>query len=311
MQVFVRAVEAGGFTKATRTLQISASAVSKAISRLEERLGVRLLHRTTRSVALTDDGAAFFERAQRILAEVEDAELAMARSREVPRGKLRVDAPVALGRSKVAPLLPKLLAAHPELAVELTLRDHLIDIVAEGIDVAVRMVQPEDTGLVAKRLGTTYVLVCGSPAYFAKHAPPRVPGDLAKHECIRYLRGGEENEWRFAGPHEVPITVPIRGRFVANSTETLIDAAIAGVGIVRMFDFAIAEAVAKGQLQVVLHDFALEARPIFALYPRNRHLSPRVRVFVDALVAAFAGPVDVSKGGAPVRGPKRRQKRTR
>ncbi|MEO8800285.1 MAG: LysR family transcriptional regulator, partial [Polyangiaceae bacterium] len=196
IEVFTRVVDAHGFTRAGDSLGLTASGVSRIISRLESRLGVRLINRTTRSSSLTDEGAVYYERCTRILAELEDANRTVARARNEPRGRLRVDAPPVLGRHLLGPAIPRLLGRYPELSLDLTVRDELIDPIAEGIDVTVRLADLEDSELVSKRLGTFRLVVVASPRYLAKRGRPKSPADLRQHETVGFLSNGSPVPWR-------------------------------------------------------------------------------------------------------------------
>jgi DNA-binding transcriptional LysR family regulator len=289
--VFARVVDARSFTAAARSLGLTPSGVSRAISRLERRLGARLLQRTTRSLSLTDDGAAYYERCKAILVELADAEAAVARASRVPRGRLRVDAPTVLARHVLAPALPRFLARYPELSLDLSVRDHLIDPIAEGVDITLRMAAVmRDTELVAKNLGALRIVVAGSPRYLAKHGRPRHPDDLADHTVIGFLSGATALPWRFRNDREVAIT----GRLHSNSADACRDAAVAGVGLVYIYAFHIADDLARGRLVPVLVDYERPPRPVYALYARERATSPKLRVFLD-----FAGELVTASSRLP------------
>jgi DNA-binding transcriptional LysR family regulator len=281
--VFTRVVAARSFSKAARSLGLTPSGVSRVIARLERRLGVRLLHRTTRSLSLTDDGTAYYERCTRILAELEDAEATLAHGTRAPRGRLRVDAPTILGRYLVGPAVPELLAANPELSLDLSVQDHLIDPVAEGVDITLRLAPLRDSELVSRVVGHLRILVAGSPRYLAKHGRPTHPDELAQHALIGHLAGGVVVPWRFRGDREV---TPI-GRLHTNSADAVREAALAGLGLVRAFDFQLAAELARGRLEVVLADHE-RPRPLYALYARHRAAAPKVRVFLDWVTALLA-----------------------
>jgi len=288
--VFTRVVEAHSFTKAGRQLGLTASGVSRAITRLERRLGARLLQRTTRSLSLTDDGAAYYERCKKILVELEDAEGAVSRSRNEPRGRLRVDAPTVLGRFVLGPALPGFLARYPELALDLSVRDHVIDPIAEGVDITLRMAELRDTELVSRSLGALRMVVAGSPRYFAQHGRPKRPDDLAHHALIGFLSGGAALPWRFRNDRLLAIT----GRFHTNSADASREAALAGLGLVHVYAFHIADELARGRLEAVLVDHERPPSPVHALYARERVATPKIRVFldwVDQLLAKEAGAV--------------------
>lgn len=288
IRLFAATVEAGSFAAAARRLRLSPSAVSRRVAQLERALGAPLLARTTRALSLTDDGRAFHDRCQRILEELREAEDAIARSAARPAGLLRVDAPVGLGRTLLAPTLPRLLERHPDLRVALTLRDAFIDPVSEGIDVTVRMGRLSDSSLIARRLGERRIVVCAAPAYLRRHAAPKTPRDLARHACLGYLRNGRPDPYRFVAG-EGTYEVMVDGPFHSSDGEALRAAAVAGRGIVALFDFVVADALASGALVQVLEDHPLEPFPVHALYVPNRHLLPKVRVFLDHLSQVLEG----------------------
>jgi LysR family transcriptional regulator for bpeEF and oprC len=284
---FTAAVDAGSFAGAARRLRVTPSAVSRRVAQLERTLGAELLTRTTRSLRLTDDGRAFYERCGRALGELREARDALARTSRAPAGVLRVDAGVALGRELLVPRMPELLARYPAIGLELTLRDQLVDPLAEGLDVVVRIGPLRDSSLVARRLGESRLAVCASPAYLRRRGVPKRPTDLARHDCIGYLRDGRPQPFRFAGDGGVVQAIEIAGRCHGNDADTIRQLAIAGHGIAAVFDFYVAAAFASGALVPLLAEYAPESWPIHALYPRNRHLVPRVAVFLDFLAEIF------------------------
>jgi len=285
--VFTRVVDAHGFARASRSLGLTPSGVSRAISRLERRLGVRLLQRTTRSLGLTDDGAAYYQRCKQILVDLEAAEGALASTARAPLGRLRVDAPTVLGRYILGAALPPFLARYPGLALDLSVRDHLIDPIAEGIDVTLRMAAARDSELVVRSLGALRMVVAGSPSYLAKRGRPKHPDDLAQHDLIGFLITGAVLPWRFRGDREHAIT----GRLQTNSGDAMRAAALAGIGLVHCYEFHIADELARGRLETVLVEHERPPRPVLALYERQRATMPKVRVFLDwvqQLIAAHA-----------------------
>jgi DNA-binding transcriptional LysR family regulator len=284
--IFTRVVELRSFTRAAAELGMTPSGVSRAISRLEERLGLRLLRRTTRQVGPTDDGAVYFARCSRILADLDEANLEMARARKTPRGLLRVDAPQLLGQFIVGPSLPAFLAKWPELSVDITLRDQVIDPVAEGIDVVLRLSSLEDSELVARKLGSVRTVVVGAPAYFRKHRAPRSPQELEQHECIGYLKQGSALPWRFRGQRG-DVTQPIQGRLRTDSGAMMLQAALGGLGLIQVFEYWVRDQLREGTLVETLSDFEPEPRVVSALFARNRHEVPRVKVFIDFVARLF------------------------
>ncbi|WP_438029793.1 LysR family transcriptional regulator [Sorangium sp. So ce233] len=304
IELLVATVEAGSFSRAARRLGVTPSAVSRSVMRLEQELGVALLARTTRSLRLTDDGQAFYARCVRIVEELGEATEAIARSSKKPVGLLRVDVPVTLGREVIAPSLPRFAARYPDVRVHLTLRDQHVDPVAEGLDLLVRVGQLGDSSLVARRLGASRILHCAAPSYIARRGAPATPADLAHHDCVGYLRDGRPDAFRFlTGEGDAVLDVPISGPLHSNDADVMKRLAIAGSGIVAMFDVLVKDALAEGTLVTVLEEFRTMSWPIHALYPKNRHLLPKVRVFVDFLAEVFGA------SGAPRRGERRRSAR--
>ncbi len=288
MSVFASVVEARSFTGAARQLGMSKAAVSKQVSKLEERLGARLLNRTTRRLSLTEVGAAFYERAARIVAEALEAELAVSRLHAAPRGTLRLDAPVAFGVRHLAPLLPEFMRRYPELKVDITLNDRFVDLVEEGHDLAVRIAHLPDSSLIARKLADSRRVVCASPDYWARNGRPSKPADLATHNCFEYSYLATRGEWRFRGP-EGPISVRVEGTLTANNGDFSRVAAVGGLGVTLVPVFMACDDLRAGRLEPALEDFEMEPQGVHAVYPHNRHLSAKVRAFVDYLVESF-GP---------------------
>ncbi len=287
MAVFVRVAEAGNFSAAARALRLTPSAVSKLIGRLEDRLGARLLNRTTRRVSLTEEGHAFLQRATPILAAIEDAERAVTELHGEPRGLLKVNASTAFGQNHVEPLIPGFLERYPELKVQLVVTESFVNLVEEEVDVAIRVGQLADSSLIARRLGSARRMIVASPAYLKKHGTPATPDELDKHNCLRLITGTSFNRWEFEGPAG-PRAIDAGGNFETNNATTLHRAALAGLGLIRAANFVVGADVKAGRLVQVLADFeSPTATPVNAVYPHSRHLSPKVRAFVDMLVAAF------------------------
>lgn len=286
MAVFARVVDARSFTAAAAALGLSKSAVSKQVARLEDRLGARLLNRTTRRLSLTEVGAAFYERCARILAEVEDAELAVGRLQDAPRGTLRINAPMSFGQLHLAPAVADFLNGHPGLAVDLTLNDRIVDLVEEGYDVAIRISRLADSSLIARRLVPSRRVVCGSPAYFERHGVPRHPADLRRHNCLLYSYLPTAEEWQFIGP-DGPAAVRVSGTLRANNGDALEAAMLAGLGVALQPTFIAGRDLQAGRLVAVMPDYVDESASVYAVYPHSRHLSAKVRAFIDFLAARF------------------------
>jgi DNA-binding transcriptional LysR family regulator len=288
MAAFVRAVELGGFSAAARELQLTPSAISKLVSRLEERLGVRLLNRTTRRLALTPEGEAFMLRSQRIIADIADAEDEVARFRALPRGLLRVNVGMAFGIHALAPALPAFLERHPEVEVELSVTDRLVDLIEENADLGIRTGALRDSSLVARKLCDLERVICASPAYLKRRGTPRKPEDLLKHNCLRLAHFPALWRWPFDAPGGVQ-HVEVRGNVLASDSETLRHLAIAGAGIARFVDVVVGNAMRDGQLVPVLaQSHHSEPVPLHVVWPQGRHRSPKVSAMVDFLVETFA-----------------------
>lgn len=284
---FVRAAEARSFTGAARALGITPSGVSKAISRLEGHFGVRLLQRTSRSVTLTTEGAAFYERCRQIVTDLESAEQSLSAAQDAPRGRLRVTMPVAIGRGHVARLLPGFLERHPEVILDADATDRIVDLAEEGFDVALRLGRPPDSRLIARRLIGGTQVTCASPAYLDAHGEPATPEDLLRHDCTRFVvpSTGVVREWVFRRGGAV-FQVAVTGRLTFNQSECLVEAACAGAGVIQISSYVTGRAIAQRQLRPILSDFTVDSPELWVLYPQNRHATPRVRAFVDYLVQA-------------------------
>ncbi len=281
---FIRVAEQGSFVDAGRALGVSASAVSKSVARLEERLQLRLFQRTTRALSLTDEGHLFFERCSRILADLEDAERSMRDRAATPAGVLKVELPTALGRLKIAPALATLTNQYPKLRVEASFNDQLTDLIEAGLDAVVRIGQPRDSRLMVRRVGTVRYIVCAAPAFLRAHGKPRTPDDLDRFNCIgRMPHGGPfRATWKFASAENgTPFERDIVGRLSFDSNDVIIDAGLSGAGLVQLHTYMAESYLRSGQLEQVLSEFAAEGPPVSVLFPSNRHLAPKVRAFID------------------------------
>ena len=286
MEVFVRVVQSGSFSEAARALSLTPSAVSKQVSRLEDRLGARLINRTTRRLGLTEEGTAFFDRAQRILADVSEAEQAVTRLHGAPRGTLKLNAPTVFGRMHIAPLIPACVQAHREVRIDFSVNDRFVDLLEEGLDLVIRIGELKDSSLIARRLATNRRVVVASQDYLEKHGKPERPRDLAAHNCLIYLYRSTKNLWQFDGP-EGPESVEVRGDVEANNAEVVLELVRAGQGIALLPTWLVGQCLRQGHLQQVLKGYAAADSQIYAVYPPGRHLSPKVRAFVDHLVQHF------------------------
>jgi DNA-binding transcriptional LysR family regulator len=280
MQAFIAVCDAQGFSAGARKLDMSPSVVTRLVAGLEARLGVRLLQRTTRSVRLTDAGARFLERARRIVAEVEEAELSAQEERGEPTGRLVIAAPVVFGRRHLTPILSRYLELYPNVCVELQLANHFASLVEDGIDVAIRVGDLEDSGLIARGLGHTRRTVVASPGYLATHGTPLTPADLATHRLIAFHGAMPRRDWPFVSNGEAS-PVQVAPHFFSNNGEAAIDHAIAGGGIVSALSYQVDEALRDGRLVEVLRDFAPPPLAIQAVFPTSRLLSRKVRAFID------------------------------
>lgn len=286
MDVFARVVTAGSMSAAGREMGLSPAVVSKRLRRLEDRLGTRLLQRTTRQISLTEAGQGFFDRVTAILASIEEAESFVSRRSAVARGVLRVSAPTSFGRMHIAPLLHPFLKANPDLSINLILSDDFVDIVGDGFDLAVRIAELTDSSLVARRLAPTHRFLCASPDYLARHGEPATIEDLHDHAC---LATATQDPWRLAGPHGM-VMVRTSAPLQTNSSEVVREAVLAGMGIALRSTWDVGPDLRAGRLQVVLpHYHASHNVGVYAVYPSRRFLPAKVRVFIDYLAGCY-GP---------------------
>ena len=285
MQAFVAVADLRGFAPAARKLGLSASGVTRLIAALEDRLGARLLQRTTRSVALTDAGARYLERARQILADVEEAEGAAEGEHSLPRGRLVVSAPVGFGRLHVAPVMSEYLKRHPEVSADLRLSDLMINLVEEGVDVAVRIGHLADSSLVARHVGEMRRIVVASPGYLKAHGEPRSPEAIASHQTIQFSAMSPQADWRFVRNGEEVRVAPV-ARLSTNSSDAAIQYAAKDGGLTRVLAYQAAEAIKAGALKIVLAKFEQPPLPIHIVYPTSRLLSAKVRTFIDLVIEA-------------------------
>ena len=285
---FVKVVELGSFARAAERLGLSTSAISRQIAELEKHLDVRLLNRTTRRLSLTEGGQAFHERCVQLLADLEEAEASVRSATVVPRGTLRLTCGVTFGELHLGPAIAAFATSHPQLAFDLDLSDRTVDLVDEGFDLAIRIGTPGQRALVARRIGWTRLVCCAAPGYLQRHGIPQTPDDLLQHQCLAYTYVATPNVWTFEGPggESHAVRVPVRHR--ANSGRMLVALAVAGLGITMEPDFIVAPELRSGALVRVLPQVPAIRAPIAAVYASRRHLSAKVRGFVDFLVARFA-----------------------
>lgn len=278
---FVQAAEHLSFVAAGRALGISASAVGKNIAKLEESVGARLFHRTTRRISLTEEGASFYERCRRILDDLRDAEAMLSDATRVPRGRLRVGVPT-IGYRFLMPVIPEFRRRYPDIEVNIDFNDRLVDVVEEGLDAVIRSGPLSDTSLMSRRLGSFRFVLCASPAYLEQHGVPQSPRDLEQHDCLRFRfpTSGKLQLWQLSDTEKVdPFRRP--SPLTCNNMEALRGAAISGLGIAYMPDFLASDAVTAGLLHTVLDDHLTDPGQFSILWPSSRLVSPRLRVFID------------------------------
>ena len=288
INVFAKVAELGSFARAAERLGISTSACSRHVADLEAHLDTRLLNRTTRRLSLTESGQAFLERAVQVLADLEEAERVAASARERPRGTLKLTCAINFGVRHVAPAIGEFMARHPDVRFDVSLSDRMVDIVEEGFDLAIRIGESRSQNLIARKLGESRVIPCAAPAYLERHGAPKRPEDLANHACLTYEYLPARQVWRFRDRKGKEHSVRVSGPLHANNGELLAAVAVAGVGISLEPDFINGPDIEAGRLVPLLTDFEPRVTSIYAVYPSRRHLSAKVRVFVDFLAERFA-----------------------
>jgi len=287
MSVFVQVVEYESFSATARVLKLTPSAVSKLIGRLENRLGAQLLNRTTRHLSLTEEGRAFYQRCMPILSAIDEAEMAVTELHAKPRGLLKVNATNAFGQFHIQPLIPKFLEQHPDLRIQLTLSDSLVNLVEEEVDVAIRIADMPDSTLIAKKITSVQRAVAAAPSYIKKFGVPKSPEDLKNHNCLTLSFETSLNQWEFKGAN-TPQRIRVKGNFETNNATALYKAGLAGLGLFRATNFVVGRDFKEGTLIPVLKDFEMTNQVnIYAVYPHSKHLSPKVRAFVDLMTDAF------------------------
>ncbi|MEO5766572.1 MAG: LysR family transcriptional regulator, partial [Casimicrobiaceae bacterium] len=290
LTVFAKVVEQGSFSRAADRLEISTSAVSRHVADLEAHLDARLLNRTTRRLSLTESGSAFYERCVQLLADMEEAEQTVKAAAVVPRGTLKVTSSITFGVRHLAPALAAFGALHPQLRFDVELSDRAVDIVDEGFDLAVRIGDIGSQSLIGRRIGASQLVCCAAPAYLAARGTPRSPADLVGHACLSYEYSSGRNNWRFRDREGREQDVRIAGPVHANNGQLLCALAVAGMGITFEPDFIVAPEIREDKLVALLADFAPPSIPIQAVYPSRRHLSAKVRAFVEFLRERWARP---------------------
>lgn len=281
---FVRVVELRSFKLAAESLGVSKPAISKSISRLESRLGVILLNRTTRSVSPTYEGELFYLRCRKIIDDMHDSIDEVMSFRQNPKGVLRIDCVVAVGQLLLVPALPKFLKKHPDILIDLRLNDHVVDMVEENVDVVIRIGIPKQSELIARRVLQSRMIVAGAPEYLTRHGIPTDPKDLANFDCLKFIKpDGRIDDWLFLQEDAQNVQLQESKKVLLNSAISLVDLAVSGVGLVQLMDFIISKELQAGSLQEVLSDYSAPSLPIYIGYHRNRYLSTKVRFFIDFL----------------------------
>ena len=304
LTVFTRVVDAGGFSAAARKLGLSTTMVSNHVQALEDRLGVRLLNRTTRHVSVTEIGRSYYERCVQILAQVEEADRLATEMQATPRGRLRLYTNASIV-GFISPVVSDFIAAHPLVSVELTIGERMIDLVDEGYDLAIRTTPPPDSSLIVRRLTPWRHVLCCAPSYLERHGAPKSADELAQRNCLRYAHYPWGDQWHFtdAGGHQ--IAVPVGGTFVTNNPEALRRLGLDGRGVLLGPSFLIADELRAGSLVRILEDLTPIALAINALYPHRHHLATTVRAFIDLLAERLSAhrnwlePADVDEAGRP------------
>ena len=300
MEAFATVVDQGGFTDAARKLGISKSAVSKHVSSLETRLGARLLNRTTRRVSPTEIGLAYYDRARRVLTDAGEADALVTSMQSEPTGALRVSAATDFGVGHLSPILGRFLASYPDITVNMVLENRYVELISEGFDLAIRIGELEDSSLRARKLAETHRQMIAAPAYLEAHGRPRRIDDLNAHRLLHYSSGAAGSVWKLTAPSGEKRQVRSAGWLTVNDGQSLLNAALGGLGIAFLPDFLTAEALRDGRLVPAVAGLAPEVQGIYAVYPPGRYTQPKVRAFIDFLVDAFRdrGPGDWCRRGA-------------
>jgi DNA-binding transcriptional LysR family regulator len=287
MHLFLRVAELGSFAAVAQQLGVARSVVTRQIAALETHLGVKLMVRSTRRLALTSAGTAYLEKCRVILNLVEAAETDVAQERLTPRGNIRISLPLSFGIKRLAPLLLDFAQANPEVSLDMDYSDRRINLIEEGIDLAIRITRRLEPGDVARKIGSARLLAVAAPDYLARHGRPQHPAELAHHECLGYTMGGSGQSWQFTVDGQVA-SFPLRSRINANNGEVLTECAARGLGVTLQPDFIVAGFVAGGRVEEILGDFPTPELGIYAVLPSNRHVPHRVRALMDYLASALA-----------------------
>lgn len=282
MEVFVQVVDAGGFTRAADNMQLPKATVSTLVQALEHALQVKLLHRTTRQVSVTSDGAAYYERCVRILSDVREAEESLSNNRASPSGRLRVDVSTGMASDILIPALPDFFTRYPDIRLDLGCSDRPVDLIEEGVDCAIRGGELPDSTLIARRIGVIHFATAATPAYFRQHGKPQHPRELADHRCINYFssKTGKTLDWDFVRGDET-LFIPVTACLAVNDSSAYMTAGLQGLGIIQMASYQVQTLIASGKMELALEDWRSNPLPINVVYPHNRHLSAKLRVFVE------------------------------
>lgn len=294
MEAFVRVVESGSFVAAADRLDISTSSLSRLVADLEQHLGARLLNRTTRRLSLTESGQAYYERCVTLLNDLAEAEAVAGQAAVQARGTVRLTCSYNMAEQQVAPAIASFVARHPAVKFEVVVSDRIVDLVEEGFDLAIRVGPVGSDRLVARRLGSMHLVLCAAPSYLERNPAPRAPADLAGHNALTYAYSPTPRVWRLTDAQGVMHEVRVNGNLHANSGDTLRAAAVRGLGVICEPDFLLRSAIERGQLVRLLTEYTAGGGDIWAVYPSRRHLSLKVRLFVDHIAEAFGEPPRVS-----------------
>lgn len=287
MKVFAAVVDGGSFAAAAARLETSRAMASKQVQKLEEHLGTRLLNRTTRKLSLTETGRAFYERSVQIISDVEEAEQVAGQMTGAPRGELKVTVPLSYGQHKLAPIIADYSRHYPQVSVNISLSDRKVDLIDEGFDLAIRIGSLPQSDLIARKISSARSVICAAPAYLAKAGTPAAPADLSAHPCLGYTLTGTGAEWRLEGP-EGTLAIPVSGPIRADNGDMLRLAAVNGCGIILQPHFIVAGDLAAGRLVRILPEWQSGELGVYAVYPSRKHLSAKVRTFVDFLAQRLA-----------------------
>ncbi|MBN3907564.1 MAG: LysR family transcriptional regulator [Nostoc sp. NMS1] len=290
LMIFIRSAQSGSFSEAARHLGMAPSAVSRAVLRLEDDLGVRLLQRTTRSLTLTEDGNRFYQRSEQILNDLEEAELEVKQSQSMPLGTLRLDLSFVFGKIHIAPALLQFVTQYPKLNLNVSFNDRVIDLIEEGIDATVRIGMSSDSRLIMHHLATARYITCASPQYLAQYGTPTIPTELLQHRCVNFIypQTGREPKWKFEQDGKA-IDLCVESYLRFDNSEVILEAVIQGAGVVQFPKFIAAKAIARGDLQPILQSYTTQVGlPISVLYPQKRYLCAKVRVFVEFMTELMA-----------------------